>query len=162
MDNEFYKIVKKISEILLENNLRLSIAESCTGGFISHVITNLPGASKFFEMSVVSYSENSKKSVLGIKGSLLKKHGVISEDTAIAMAKSVRKTGNTDYALSVTGIAGPEKMEGKDVGLIYIAVAKEDLVESKGIKLKGRREEIKEQASLEALQFLYQVLKIWA
>ena len=161
MDTDFLTVVEKIAARLTENDLRLSIAESCTGGFISDAITDLPGSSKFYEMSVVSYSERAKRSVLGISSSLLKKHGTVSEETAVAMAKSVRELGGSEIGLSVTGVAGPETIEGKEVGLVYMAVAIEDLLKSKGAKLTGSREEIKRGASLEALRFLDQVLRLW-
>jgi PncC family amidohydrolase len=161
MDTDFLKVVEKIAARLTENDLRLSIAESCTGGFISDAVTDLPGSSKFYEMSVVSYSERAKRSVLGISAFLLKKHGTVSEETAVAMAKSVRELGNCEIGLSVTGVAGPETIEGKEVGLVYMAVAIEDLVRSKGTKLTGSREDIKRGASLEALRFLDQVLRLW-
>jgi PncC family amidohydrolase len=161
MDTDFLTVVEKIAVRLTENGLRLSIAESCTGGFISDAVTNLPGSSKFYEMTVVSYSERAKRSVLGISASFLKKHGTVSEETAVAMAKSVRELGNSEIGLSVTGIAGPETVEDKEVGLVYMAVAIEDLVKSKGTKLTGSREDIKREASLEALRFLDQVLRLW-
>jgi len=161
MDKDFLTVIKEISGVLTKNDLGLSIAESCTGGFISNAITNLPGSSRFFEMSVICYSTESKKSVLGISASLLKKHGTISEQTSVAMAKAVRNLSGSDISLSVTGIAGPESIEDKDAGLIYMAVATRGLVESKGMKFSGDREEIKRQASLAALKFLNQVLRIW-
>jgi nicotinamide-nucleotide amidase len=161
MDTDFLTVVEKIAARLTENDLRLSIAESCTGGFISDAVTNLPGSSKFYEMTVVSYSERAKRSVLGISASLLKKYGTVSEEAAVAMAKSVRELGNCEIGLSVTGVAGPETVEDKEVGLVYMAVAIEDLVKSKGTKLTGSRADIKREASLEALRFLDQVLRLW-
>ncbi|MEJ2696834.1 MAG: CinA family protein [Candidatus Sulfobium sp.] len=161
MDSDLLTAVKKVAARLTENDLRLSIAESCTGGFISNAITNLPGSSKFYEMSVVSYSARAKRSVLGISSSLLKKHGTVSEETAVAMARSARELGGSEVALSVTGVAGPETVEDREVGLVYMAVAIEDLVKSKGVKLTGDREEIKLAASLDALRFLDQTLRLW-
>ncbi len=161
MDTDFLTVIKKISSILNKKKLRLSIAESCTGGHISNAITNLPGSSKFFDMSVICYSINSKKSILGISDSVLKKHGMISEKMAVAMAISVRKMSRTDISLSITGIAGPEKIEEKEVGLVYIAVSTEDLIESTGLQFKGNRENIKKEASLEALRFLHRILRLW-
>jgi len=161
MDTELSAVVREIADKLSGRNLRLGVAESCTGGFLSNAITNIPGASKFFELSVVSYSGDVKKSVLGVSSSVLKKHGMVSEETAIAMAEGVMKLGHTDIGLSVTGIAGPERIEDKDVGLVFIAAAVKERVESQGFKLSGDREEIKRQASLEALRFLKRVLGIW-
>ncbi len=161
MESEFLTVVKEISGRLMGKGLKLGVAESCTGGLISHEITNLPGASKFFDMSVVSYSEKSKRSVLGIGTSLLKKHGTVSEEAAVAMAEGVRRLSGTDVSLSITGVAGPEPAEDKDVGLVYMAVCLKDVVESKGLGLQGDRETIKRGASLEALRFLNQVLRQW-
>lgn len=161
MDTDFQSLIEKVSDSLVKKGLKLSIAESCTGGFISNMITNLPGSSQFFEMSVVSYSEKSKRSLLGISSYQLKKYGAISEETAIAMAESILRKAKTDISLSTTGVAGPERMEDRDVGLVYFAVATADRVESRGMKFTGNREEIKRQASLEALKFLNQVIKIW-
>ncbi len=110
---------------------------------------------------MVCYSEDVKKSVLGVSSSILKKHGMVSEETAVAMTEGVMKLGHTDIGLSVTGVAGPERIEDKDVGLVFIAAAVRDRVESQGFKLSGDREEIKRQASLEALRFLKRVLDIW-
>jgi nicotinamide-nucleotide amidase len=161
MDKDFLTVIERISDKLVERDYRLSVAESCTGGFISHAITNLPGASNFFDLGLVSYSEESKRSVLGISASLLKKHGTVSEETAIAMAKGVRRLSGTDVSLSVTGIAGPEIIEDKEIGLIFMAVAMEDMEKAQGIRLTGEREDIKKEASLGALKFLNQVLRIW-
>lgn len=161
IDTELSIVIRKISDKLSGRNLKLGVAESCTGGFLSNAITNMPGASKFFKLSVVSYSEDVKKSVLGVSSSILKKHGTVSEETAVAMMEGVMKLGHTDVALSVTGVAGPERIEDKDVGLVFIAAAVGDRVESQGFKFFGDREEIKRQASLEALRFLNRILDIW-
>ncbi len=161
MENEFLTAVKSISGRLTEKGLKLAVAESCTGGLISHEITNLPGSSKFFEMSVVSYSESSKKTVLGVSSSLLKKHGAVSEEASVAMAEGVRKLSGAEVSLSITGVAGPDPLEDKDIGLVYMAVSVRDMTESKGLSLHGDRETIKRDASLEALRFLNQVLRLW-
>lgn len=161
MDKDLLTVIGEIAKILTGNGLRLSIAESCTGGFISNAITNFPGSSKFYDTGIISYSENSKRSVLGIKASALKKFGMISEETAISMAKAVRKLAGSDISLSTTGVAGPDTIEGKQVGLVFIAVSISGLTETKKIRLKGNRETIKKQASLKALKFLHQVLRSW-
>jgi PncC family amidohydrolase len=161
METELLNIVGKIADTLIADSRRLSVAESCTGGFISDTITDYPGASKFFEMSIVSYSRRAKHEVLGISDSLLDKYGTVSEEAALEMAREVRRLGNTDVALSVTGVAGPEPLEGKEIGLIFIAVATEKLSDSMGVKLVGDREEIKEKAAMEALTFLHRILRIW-
>jgi PncC family amidohydrolase len=162
MDSDFLITVETTADILTKNNLMLSVAESCTGGYISHLLTSLPGSSKFFAMAIVCYSVDSKKSMLDISSSTIKKYGVVSEETAIEMANSVRRLTRTDVSLSITGIAGPETIENKDIGLMYIAVSIKDHIESKGIKLVGDREEIIKQASHEALKYLFHILRLWA
>lgn len=161
MDDEILNVVKSIAVRMTEKGLRLSVAESCTGGLISTAVTDLAGASNFFDMSIVCYSLRSKRSVLGISDSLLKKHGMISEETARAMAESVLKMSGADVALSITGVAGPDRMEDKEVGLVYITVASKDFIDSFGQRLTGDRAEIRRNASLEALKFLNRILDLW-
>ncbi len=161
MDKDFLTVIQEISDKMRTEGLTLSVAESCTGGLISNAITNLPGASNFFEVGVVSYSAEAKKSVLGIRASVLKKHGVVSEKTAIEMALAVKKLGHTDVSLSITGVAGPKQLEGLEVGLVYMAASVKDMVESKGARFTGDREAVKKKASLEALRFLNRVLDLW-
>ncbi len=139
----------------------LSVAESCTGGCIASALTRLPGASKFFSVSVVSYSENAKRSMLKISPVILKRHGVISEETAVAMAKAVGRLSGTPVSLAVTGNAGPEALEGKEVGLVYIAARAGDVIESKGFLFEGGRQTVRMAAALEALRFLRRVLRVW-
>jgi len=107
METSELEIIKKIHEIFRTRNLRLSLAESCTAGLISHKITSLPGASDFFDSSIICYSAESKIKLLGVKKSILKKHGTISEEAARAMAEGIRMKTKTDFALSVTGNLGP-------------------------------------------------------
>jgi nicotinamide-nucleotide amidase len=161
MDEDFLTVVEKIAKQLTARGLKLSVAESCTGGFIANTITNLPGASQFFELGVVSYTAEAKKTVLGVRSSLLNKHGLVSEETALAMARAVRKLGHADVSLSVTGVAGPEPLEGVEVGIVFMAASVGDMVESEGMRFTGGREKIKKSASLEALRFLSRVLDLW-
>ncbi|MFZ6016570.1 MAG: CinA family protein [Nitrospirota bacterium] len=162
MEAHLVELVNRISELLKRDGSRLSIAESCTGGLVTHIITNVPGASKFLELSIVCYSKDSKIKALGISESLLEKKGMISEEVAIEMARAVRRLGNTDIGLGITGNLGPEVIESKGVGLIYMAVdiASKDRILSKGEIFDGGREEIKNNASLAALKFLCQALRI--
>lgn len=156
------EILKETHSIFKTAGLRLSVAESCTGGLISHLITTLPGASLFFDSSVVSYSTESKIRLLGVKRTLIRKYGAVSEEAAIAMAKGIRSRRKTDFSLSITGNLGPEPMEGKKVGLVYMAVDWKGGSESKGMIYDGDREEIKLKAATGALQFLLEVVRLWA
>ncbi|HEY4662146.1 MAG TPA: CinA family nicotinamide mononucleotide deamidase-related protein [Candidatus Humimicrobiaceae bacterium] len=102
-------------------NLTISAAESITGGLISSIITDTPGSSKFFLGSIISYSDYSKIKLLDIDKSVLEKYGAVSREVCLDMAKKVRDLFNSDYALSVTGYAGPEAESGK-LGLVYCCI----------------------------------------
>lgn len=154
-------MIERIHKRFKAAKLRLSLAESCTGGLISHLLTNLPGASAFFDSSIVCYSTESKIKLLGIRRSLIKRHGAVSEEVAREMATAVREKRETDFSLSITGNMGPEPMEEKKVGLVYMAVDRETETISKGMILEGDREEIKHGAAVASLQFLNEVLDVW-
>lgn len=162
MDSSCTALVKKIHHQFKASGWRLCIAESCTGGLISHLLTALPGASEFFDSSLVCYSTESKVNLLGIKRSLIRRHGAVSEDTALAMADSVREKRVTDFSLSITGNLGPDPMEDKKVGLVYIAVAWKEGTTSKGMIFDGERESIKYAAAAAALRFLSEVVETWS
>lgn len=159
MDKELLTVIKRVHELFKKKKLTLSVAESCTGGLISHYITILPGASSFFEAGIVSYSAGAKKRLLGISQRIISKYGVVSEETAKEMAKKIRSLTETDYSVSTTGNLGPDVLEGKERGLVYIAVSKKGQVFSKKLRLKGSREDNKERASLSALKFLIETIE---
>ena len=161
MESSWIEPVEKIHKHLKASWKRLCVAESCTGGLISHLLTNLPGASIFFDSSVVAYSGESKIKLLGIKRSLIRKYGAVSEETARAMASALREKRGTDFSLAITGNLGPEPMEDKKVGLVYMAVDWERETVSKGMLFEGQREEIKRYAAVAALWFLCEVIETW-
>ena len=159
MKQEVLKVIKKVHKIFKKKGLTLSIAESCTGGLISHYITTLSGASAFFVAGIVSYSEDAKKTLLGVSSKTIQHYGVVSEETAREMAEKVRLLTKTDYSISTTGNLGPDVLEGKKQGLVYIAASKEGKTISKKLQLKGDREANKEEASLSALRFLVKLVE---
>lgn len=113
-----------VAGILLEKKLTLAVAESCTGGLIASRLTDVPGSSDFLERGLVTYSNKSKKELLGVPAAVLEKHGAVSEETARLMAEGVRKLAGTDLGLSSTGIAGPSGgSKEKPVGTVYLALA---------------------------------------
>jgi nicotinamide-nucleotide amidase len=158
MEDDFLEVVQAIADILTKRNMSLALAESCTGGHIANAITDLPGASGFFILGVVSYSAGAKETVLGIPAADLDTFGTVSAETASAMARGVRRLSGATVALSTTGVAGPDTVEGKEKGLVYLAAACEGRLESKTLQLPGNRQQIKRAASLEALKFLRGVL----
>ncbi len=117
-------IERLIGRLLTTRKETVAVAESCTGGLIAHLLTNVPGSSAYFERGVVTYSNRSKSELLGVPAALLKKNGAVSAEVAIAMAEGIRKSAKTTYGIGVTGIAGPSgATEGKPVGTVHIAVA---------------------------------------
>ncbi|MCL5267841.1 MAG: competence/damage-inducible protein A [Bacteroidetes bacterium] len=117
-------IEETLGRMLTEKKLAISVAESCTGGFISHRITNVSGSSGYFDRGVVSYSNRAKMEILHVPGELLEKFGAVSEEVARAMAEGVRNISSSDIGISVTGIAGPTGgTPEKPVGLVYIGLA---------------------------------------
>jgi PncC family amidohydrolase len=157
MNKATLQVMRKVHELFKKKGLSLSVAESCTGGLISHQITALSGASAFFKASVVSYSAEAKKEILGVPSDIISKYGAISEETAREMAEKIRALTATDFSLSTTGNLGPDVLEGKEKGLVYIAVSKQGRTFSKELRLKGNREKNKEEAALSALRFLVEI-----
>ncbi|MBA4372869.1 MAG: hypothetical protein C0402_08385 [Thermodesulfovibrio sp.] len=158
MEDALLEVVQSIADTLTRRGMTLALAESCTGGYIADAITDLPGASRFFVLGVVSYSAESKELVLGVPAGDLARFGMVSEDTASAMARGVRMLSRADISLSTTGVAGPEPLEGKEPGLVFIAVASKERIENRTLRLSGDRQAIKKTAALEALRFLQEVL----
>ena len=133
----------------------LSVAESCTGGLISHRITNIPGSSTYFNSSTITYSNASKIKLLGVSPQLIKKYGAVSPRVAMAMAQGVRKTGQSDIGIAVTGIAGPGGgSTRKPVGLVYLGLSDQKGVFWEEARYFGDREAFKWLASSKALDML--------
>ena len=159
MKNEILETVSKVHELFRNKGLTLSVAESCTGGLVSHYITGLPGASNFFIAGIVAYSAEIKKNILGVSPETLNKYGVVSGETAREMADKARLLSKTDFAVSTTGNLGPDVLEGKEKGLVYIAASRDGKTVSQGLRLKGDREGNKEEAALSALKLLIDFVK---
>jgi nicotinamide-nucleotide amidase len=110
--------------MLVEKGQSLAVAESCTGGYISHLITSVPGSSGWFKGGVTAYSNQIKQNLLGVSAELLEQHGAVSEHIVYEMAEGVRRKMNTDFSVATSGIAGPTGgTEEKPVGTVWIAVA---------------------------------------
>lgn len=147
------EVLKKLS--IAEKTL--STAESCTGGLIASTITDVPGASKVFVGGVVVYATEMKHKLLGISDKVFN-YGVISAEMAEAMSVAVRSLTGSDYSIATTGNLGPDTMEEKPRGLIYIAVATTEKVYVKELHLQGDRLSNKIEATFEALKLLIEVL----
>jgi nicotinamide-nucleotide amidase len=145
---------------LLCTQKTLSVAESCTGGLTSKILTDLPGSSRYFILGVITYSNKSKTKILGIPAKLIVKKGAVSKEVAEKMAHSIRRIAKTDYSIGITGIAGPTGATAdKPVGTVFIAVSNNKKVISKKFLFKGKRSSIRNQASLSSLKLLKSILK---
>ena len=153
-------IEEELSELLIAHKLTLATAESCTGGLIANLITNVSGSSKYFERGLITYSNDSKIELLNVPLKTIERFGAVSEEVAIAMARGVRELARTDLGLAVTGIAGPTGgTPEKPVGLVYIALASENKVKPFKFNFQGNRLEIKQQTANTALEIVIDHLK---
>ncbi len=149
------KIEVRVAELLIARSLKLGIAESCTGGLMGHRLTNVPGSSKFFRGGVVAYSYEAKETVLHVAHETLLTYGAVSKEVAVQMAVGAKEVFRCDYALSITGIAGPGGgMPGKPVGLTYIGLASDDGIIWRKYIWQGTRTQNKQQSVEAALRFL--------
>jgi PncC family amidohydrolase len=152
---------KEIGELLRRKKLKLAVAESCTGGLISHKITDIPGSSDYFLGSLVTYSNELKKSLLGVRDETLQKFGAVSASCAVEMAEGVREKTGAEIGIGVTGITGPGGgTPEKPVGLVYIAVAWKDGVDVKEHHFKGNRENNRNRSADTALKMLFDLISI--
>ena len=146
---------ERVGNLLLQQTKKIAVAESCTGGLVAHRITNVSGASGYFEAGFVTYSNKAKEHCLSVPGAVITAKGAVSEETARSMAEGVRNAAGVDIGLAITGIAGPGGgTNEKPVGTVYIALAVPDGTFVRKYFFKGDRKEIKLQTSDEALLFI--------
>jgi nicotinamide-nucleotide amidase len=144
-----------LGRLLEGQNRTLATAESCTGGKIAQVLTSVPGASKYFKGSVVSYATETKISVLGLPEELIKEHSVVSFEVAKAMAIAVKKLMKSDYAIATTGNAGPTKGDGNaEIGTVFIAIATPNEVVVEEFDFGQPREKVIDRAVNKAFEML--------
>jgi len=119
------KLAKKVVKLLSKKRLKISFAESCTGGLLSSSITSISGSSKVFTIGLVTYSNLSKINILKVPKKILIKHGAVSYETCSSMVKNINKISKTNISLSITGVAGPKGgTRRKPVGLVFIGIKK--------------------------------------
>jgi PncC family amidohydrolase len=151
-------IIKKAQEIILiaaQKNLKIVTAESCTGGLLSAIFTEISGSSRVFERGFVSYSNEAKSEILGVDPKIIEEYGAVSKETAQKMAIGALKNSKAQISLAITGIAGPEGgSQEKPVGLVYIAIADENKVLARKFNFAGSRSEIRKQAIIESLNII--------
>jgi len=148
-----------VGRLLTEAGLKLSVAESCTGGLLAEWLTDIPGASNFFDRGAVTYSNEAKNEWLGVSKRILLDQGAVSEDCARAMAMGMRQAARTDLAVAITGIAGPAGGTAeKPVGTVFIALSAGDAEQAKGYRFGGERYKVRRMAACMALEWIRRYL----
>ena len=150
----------RIAALLEKKNIKVSTAESCTGGLVAAALVNVAGISNWFEEGYVTYSNTAKQKLLGVDKDTLEQFGAVSEQTARQMAIGAAKAAGCQAAVATTGIAGPDGgTDEKPVGLVYIgAMVRDDVVIEKHI-FKGDRADVRKQSTQAALELLEQMLE---
>jgi nicotinamide-nucleotide amidase len=152
-------IEEVVGYLLTMNKKTLAVAESCTAGALGARITGVPGSSDYFVGGVVAYSDDVKRRILGVKSGTLRKHGAVSGEVALEMAKGARERGRTDCGVAVTGIAGPGGgTSEKPVGLVYVAVVCGRAARAREHRFPGDRNAVREQSVQAALELLRRTL----
>lgn len=149
------RLVEQVAKLLIERKLTLAVSESCTGGLLAGLLTSVPGSSAYFLQGLVTYSNRSKTTLLGIDPALLSKFGAVSPEVAGAMAENGRKLAGSDLCLAITGVAGPAGgTEEKPPGLVYIASATAQDLDCRRFIFPGARQGVQERAAATALNLL--------
>jgi PncC family amidohydrolase len=153
------KLVNKVSDELKKHQVTIATAESCTGGLLAHMLTNVSGSSEYFDRGVISYSNTAKMELLGIPAQLLKNYGAVSKQVAAVMAKAIQQRAQVDIGIATTGIAGPTGgTKDKPVGLVYIAISTKDTVVVKQFLFSGDRLTNKDSTCTAALELLLETI----
>lgn len=154
-DDALVVIAQRVHAACLDSGLTLSTAESCTGGLIGHLLTDIAGSSGYYAGGAITYSDALKRRLLGVADATLQAHGAVSAQTAVAMADGARRAFGTDLSVAVTGIAGPAGgSEQKPVGLTYTAVADASGHDVRRFLWSGDRWENKRASAAAALELL--------
>lgn len=157
-DSELMHLSERIGQALKARGATVTTAESCTGGWVAKVITDIAGSSAWFERGFVTYSNEAKSQMIGVKPATLEQHGAVSEPVVVEMAIGAIKAARADYAISISGIAGPDGGTAtKPVGTVWFGFAS---AAGEGITrcecFNGDRENVRRQATAYALQTLWQ------
>ena len=150
------KLSQKIVKLLMKKKLKISVAESCTGGMLSSSITSVSGSSKVFSMGLVTYSNQSKNLLLKVSKQIIKKHGAVSVQCCFSMVNNLTKISKSNVAISITGIAGPSGgTKLKPVGLVYVGLKKGNKVKVNRFVFKKKgRSNIQRAATKKALNLI--------
>lgn len=158
--SETLSLEEQVVELLKEKKMKISTTESCTGGFLAGTIVNVSGASEVFDEGYITYSNEAKHKILGVKEETLSQYGAVSEETAKEMASGCAKVSGAQVAVGITGIAGPTGgTKEKPVGLVYMGCYCLGTVKVKKFIFDGDRNAVRQQSVEEALKFIFERLK---
>ena len=160
-EQEISRLVRELGALLLKRGETLALAESCTGGWVAQAITALPGSSGWFEAGFVTYSNDSKKRLLGVSPQTLEEFGAVSAETAVEMATGALERTQTHWSLAVTGIAGPAGgTASRPVGTVLFAWAgRNGLLQAEARRFDGARRAVRMQSVAHALEGLLKRLR---
>ena len=155
------KISKKLIKLLTKKKLKISFAESCTGGLLSSSITSINGSSKIFTLGLITYSNQSKINILKVPKKIIMKYGAVSYETCLSMVKNLNKIAKTDFSLSITGVAGPRGgTKEKPIGLVYIGIKKGNKTLVKKFQFKNKKRSSIQKATVnKALNLILSFIK---
>ena len=146
---------EQIGELLLRRGWFLALAESCTGGLVSHRITNVPGSSGYYLGGITAYANETKMRLLGVRPETLERYGAVSRETVLEMARGARRALAADISMSISGIAGPGgETPGKPVGLTWIGLSAPNWENAWSYVWPGNRLQVKQQSAAEVLRLL--------
>jgi len=159
-EQELRDLAERLGQCLIAHGMKLAAAESCTGGWLAKIITDIPGSSAWFSGSVVSYSNESKHSLLGVNENTLAEFGAVSGETVLEMSDGLFAHTEADVAVSVSGIAGPDGgSDDKPVGLVWLSWGKRDKsVFANPFQFEGNREDVRKLSIKQALNNLLDLL----
>jgi nicotinamide-nucleotide amidase len=153
------ELARRVGERLAASGQTLATAESCTGGWVAQAVTSIAGSSDWFDRGFVTYSNDAKQELLGVRQSTLKKHGAVSEQTAIEMAQGALARSKAALALAVTGIAGPGGGSlDKPVGMVCFAWVSRQGTRAETLRFSGDRESVRRQSVIHALEGVLKTL----
>ena len=155
------KLSQKVVKLLSKQRLKISLAESCTGGLLSSSITSISGSSKVFTLGMITYSNQAKINILKVPKRIIMKHGAVSYETCLSMVKNLNKISKTNISVSITGVAGPKGgTKQKPVGLVFIGIKKGSKTLVKKFLFKNKKRNLIQKATVnKALNLIFSFIK---
>ena len=154
------KLSQKVIKLLSKKRLKISFAESCTGGLLSSSVTSISGSSKVFTLGLVTYSNQAKMNILKIPKKIIMNHGAVSHETCLYMVKNLNKISKTNISVSITGVAGPKGgTKQKPVGMVYIGIKKGNKTLVKKFLFKNKKRKLIQKTSVnQALKMIFNII----